>query len=171
MNALAAHPVASGHLGHTHPVEDIDHRSIALFHGFELHQHGRPPSVPSTTASTAKKVASATWWTSQARSVKQVPESVSPGYRNRAGECQAGAGSTPSSMNRNFTALADRPCWDTSWDGVSLVRRHERENASELGQRVGLAGIEPATSALSVLRSNRLSYSPWVNRPWSIYSS
>jgi hypothetical protein len=25
---------------------------------------------------------------------------------------------------------------------------------------VGLAGIEPATSALSVLRSNRLSYSP-----------
>ena len=27
---------------------------------------------------------------------------------------------------------------------------------------VGLAGIEPATSALSVLRSNRLSYSPGV---------
>jgi hypothetical protein len=29
---------------------------------------------------------------------------------------------------------------------------------------VGLAGIEPATSALSVLRSNRLSYSPGVER-------
>src|SRR6202034_1000913 len=31
--------------------------------------------------------------------------------------------------------------------------------------RVGLAGIEPATSALSVLRSNRLSYSPGIDRP------
>ena len=29
---------------------------------------------------------------------------------------------------------------------------------------VGLAGIEPATSALSVLRSNRLSYSPLENK-------
>ena len=29
---------------------------------------------------------------------------------------------------------------------------------------VGLAGIEPATSALSVLRSNRLSYSPFLVR-------
>jgi hypothetical protein len=33
-----------------------------------------------------------------------------------------------------------------------------------LAKVVGLAGIEPATSALSVLRSNRLSYSPlWVD--------
>ncbi len=30
---------------------------------------------------------------------------------------------------------------------------------------VGLGGIEPPTSALSVLRSNRLSYSPWHLRP------
>src|ERR1700689_2153640 len=103
VDALAAHPVALGHFCHGHPVEDVDHRSIALFHSFELHQHDRPPSHLSTTASTAKKVATATWWTSQARSVKQVPESVSPRYRNRAGKCQAGAGSTPSSMNRNFT--------------------------------------------------------------------
>ena len=36
---------------------------------------------------------------------------------------------------------------------------------------VGLAGIEPATSALSVLRSNRLSYSPLQNRPSRPYSS
>ena len=36
----------------------------------------------------------------------------------------------------------------------------------EYGDVVGLAGIEPATSALSVLRSNRLSYSPnWENVP------
>jgi hypothetical protein len=30
---------------------------------------------------------------------------------------------------------------------------------------VGLGGIEPPTSALSVLRSNRLSYSPGVELP------
>src|SRR3984957_5519620 len=33
-----------------------------------------------------------------------------------------------------------------------------------LGSVVGLAGIEPATSALSVLRSNRLSYSPGTTK-------
>ena len=32
---------------------------------------------------------------------------------------------------------------------------------------VGLAGIEPATSALSVLRSNRLSYSPGAGRRYT----
>src|SRR5437588_11608781 len=43
-------------------------------------------------------------------------------------------------------------------------RLRSPEMASDLGKLgprlVGLAGIEPATSALSVLRSNRLSYSP-----------
>src|SRR5262249_1479905 len=36
------------------------------------------------------------------------------------------------------------------------------EHACEVGRghRVGLAGIEPATSSLSGMRSNRLSYSP-----------
>ena len=33
---------------------------------------------------------------------------MSPRYRNRAGKCQAGAGSTPSSMNRNFTCQGRR---------------------------------------------------------------
>ena len=33
-------------------------------------------------------------------------------------------------------------------------------HGSKTSTLVGLAGIEPATSALSVLRSNRLSYSP-----------
>ena len=32
---------------------------------------------------------------------------MSPRYPNRAGKCQAGAGSTPSSMNRNFTSKPD----------------------------------------------------------------
>ena len=46
------------------------------------------------------------------------------------------------------------------FDGVFAVSEFE------YGTRVGLAGIEPATSALSVLRSNRLSYSPnWENVP------
>jgi hypothetical protein len=40
---------SDGHLGHTHPVEDIDHRPIALFDHSELHQHRRPPSDLSTT--------------------------------------------------------------------------------------------------------------------------
>ena len=43
----------------------------------------------------------------------------------------------------------------------SLAGERRGPEASDQGsRRVGLAGIEPATSALSVLRSNRLSYSP-----------
>ena len=34
----------------------------------------------------------------------QVPEPVSPRYRNRAGECRAGTGATVSSMNRTRTS-------------------------------------------------------------------
>ena len=49
----------------------------------ELHQHGRPPSVPSTTRPQRRRWLTATWWTLQARSVKQVPEPVSPRYRSR----------------------------------------------------------------------------------------
>jgi hypothetical protein len=29
-----------GHVGHAHPVEDIEHRPVTLFDHFELHQHG-----------------------------------------------------------------------------------------------------------------------------------
>src|SRR4051812_30318495 len=36
----------------------------------------------------------------------------------------------------------------------------DAENDEQLLHHVGLAGIEPATSELSALRSNRLSYSP-----------
>ena len=95
VHRLAAHPVAAGHVGHAHPVEDVDHRPIALFHQLELHQHRGPPSDLSTTASTAKKVATATWWTlagtkcqaGTGASVAQVPEprpKVSGRYRSHA---------------------------------------------------------------------------------------
>ncbi len=147
VDTLAADPVAPGHVCYGHPVEDVDHRSIALLHGFELHQHGRPPSVLSTTASTAKKVAAATWWTSQARSVKQVPESVSPRYRNRARECQAGAGSTPSSMNRNFTS--PHPDEHARFAPKQSVGHRLSVRAGHLTCEVGerATGIEPAFSA------------------------
>ncbi len=95
VDSLATDSVAAGHVGHAHPVEDVDHRPIALFHQLELHQHGRPPSDLSTTASTAKKVATATWWTlagtkcqaGTGASVAQVPEprpKVSGRYRSHA---------------------------------------------------------------------------------------
>ena len=95
VDALAADSVAASHVGHAHPVEDVDYRPIALFHQLELHQHGRPPPDLSTTASTAKKVATATWWTlagtkcqaGTGASVAQVPEprlKVSRRYRSHA---------------------------------------------------------------------------------------
>jgi hypothetical protein len=40
MHRLAGHPVAAGHVGHAHPVEDVEHSPITLFDHFELHQHG-----------------------------------------------------------------------------------------------------------------------------------
>jgi hypothetical protein len=95
VDRVAAHLVAASYVGHAHPVEDVDHRPIALFHQLELHQHGRPPSDLSTTASTAKEVATATWWTlagtkcqaGTGASVAQVPEprlEVSGRYRSHA---------------------------------------------------------------------------------------
>ncbi len=41
-------------------------------------------------------------------SVVQVPEPVSPRYRNRAGKCRAATGATVSSMNRAFTRRSAR---------------------------------------------------------------
>jgi hypothetical protein len=62
---------------------------------------------------------------SQARRVKQVPESVSRRYRNRVRKCQAGTGSTLSSMNRNFTRLrraqGDPGSW--RWPGPAPSHR------------------------------------------------
>src|SRR5689334_650933 len=40
----------------------------------------------------------------------------------------------------------------------------DTDQENQLLQHVGLAGIEPATSELSALRSNRLSYSPVAQR-------
>src|SRR5262249_46324120 len=41
---------------------------------------------------------------------------------------------------------------------------HDTEDDKQLLHHVGLAGIEPATSELSALRSNRLSYSPMTHQ-------
>ncbi len=41
-----------------------------------------------------------------------------------------------------------------------LWRSQHRARKHSSGKRVGLPGLEPGTSALSVLRSNQLSYSP-----------
>ena len=58
-----------------------------------------------------------------------------------------------SGEGETISADSSRGC---QWDALE----REKRNGSRTGERVGLAGIEPATSALSVLRSNRLSYSP-----------
>jgi hypothetical protein len=56
---------------------------------------------------------------------------------------------------------AGRRCWHTFRGAVwCKSTRIDGPSHKRAGQTVGLAGIEPATSALSVLRSNRLSYSP-----------
>ena len=54
---------------------------------------------------------------------------------------------------------AKRARWTARWLRRKLQSR-TTENALTRINGVGLAGIEPATSALSVLRSNQLSYSP-----------
>ena len=87
MHGLAGHPVAAGHVGHGGPVEHLAHRLVALLHQSQLHEHERPPSHLRARTTTAKKVATGGWWTlSQARSVVQVPEPVSPRYRSRVRE-------------------------------------------------------------------------------------
>src|SRR5215468_10504189 len=52
-----------------------------------------------------------------------------------------------------LTRGADLPGYDGD-------HAHDTEDDKQLLHHVGLAGIEPATSELSALRSNRLSYSP-----------
>ena len=58
-------------------------------------------------------------------------------------------------------AAAHRRCRGRG--GPPRPARQRREPAAhvECSSPVGLAGIEPATSSLSGMRSNRLSYSPW----------
>ncbi len=103
VHRLAAHRVAAGHVGHAHPVEDVDHRPIALYHQLELHQYGRLLRICRLPRQQRRRWQPPRGGPSQARSVKQVPEPVSPWYRNRVLKCQAGTGATLSSMKWNFT--------------------------------------------------------------------
>ena len=118
--------VAAGHIGHVHPIEDIDHGSIALFRHFELHQHRGPLSDLSTTASTAKKVATATWWTLGRHEV--------------------------SSMNRNFTPPKMIVVVSVVVGGeriASVLCSFKLLNwIFVVGLVVGLVGIEPTTEGL-----------------------
>src|SRR5688572_27653125 len=70
--------------------------------------------------------------------------------------CDGGPGTRP---GRGSEGLASRKKDDDS-NPVSGVRRHRYPS-----NRVGLGGLEPPTSSLSVKRSNRLSYRPSIVSP------
>ena len=104
VDGLAADPVAAGDVGHVHPVEDVDHRSIALFH-----QLRAPPTRSASFGSVDDCVNSEEGGNGHV--VDPLRHEVSSRYRSQcrpgtgtaSGKCQAGTGATVSSMNRNFT--------------------------------------------------------------------
>lgn len=106
VDGLARDPVASYDVGDARAVQDLEDGLVSLLHQIQLHQHGRPPSVLSTGRQRRRRWQPTPGGRSQARSVKQAQEPVSPMYRSRAGKCQAGGGATVASMNRAFTVGA-----------------------------------------------------------------
>ena len=103
VDGLASHPVASCDVSDARAVQDLYDGLVSLLHQIQLHQHGWPPLVLSTGRQQRRRWRPPPRGPSQARSVKQVPEPLSPRCRSRAGECQARGGATVSSMNRTFT--------------------------------------------------------------------
>ena len=95
------------------------------------------------------------------KSVRQVPGQCRPGTGAASQNCQVGTGATVSSMNRVRTRLSRDLLWCRCGASAKLAAH---PSGKVLVRGVGLGGIEPPTSALSVLRSNRLSYSPVPGR-------
>ena len=87
MNRLAGHPEPKGHLRHNSAVAQrfqFQHRRMPLLHHTELHQHD-DPSHSVTTRSPHTEEGSAPPEVDH-RGVTQLPEPVSPSYRNRVPE-------------------------------------------------------------------------------------
>ena len=108
VHGLAGHPIAAGHLGDAGPVgEHLRHRLVALLHQPQLHEHEMALLRLLSLDSTQRRRGGA--GSGGPSSVRQVPEPVSPRYRNRVPEVSGSYRATVSSMNRSRTApLASR---------------------------------------------------------------
>ena len=91
-------------------------------------------------------------------SVVQVPEPVSPRYRNRAGKCRAATGATVSSMNRAFTLSVAGFLVGFSEGGLAAEAEGFNKYRSNWTYLAPPGGLEPPTVCLEGSCSIPLSY-------------
>src|SRR5438309_4475021 len=78
MHRLPDNPIPARNLGHRRPIQDLADRLIPLLHHTQLHQHRRPPLAANIRNDETKPLS-----TEQSESVVDLPEPLSPTYRNR----------------------------------------------------------------------------------------
>ena len=87
MNRLTRHPEPASHRRHRFTIVDhFIHRGIPLFHKTQLHQHEDPPQPDNDNVVTSEE--GSAQQVEISRGVTQLPEPLSPSYRNRVPELE-----------------------------------------------------------------------------------